>query len=258
MLKNIIKIVILLFFLCISVSLFSQVTENVDIKEEYLKTMSEFTSGFLTLKENKTELLRTLDKTGLEYQIMEKNPKWIYFFIENDMMLEYNKFVSVLSIAENISVLYFFNAEDHGWGYTVLEGGRIAASVNISYVSEDLFYRVMNEAEKRYPNIDVTEEFLVKSDRKHEWQAIEDEIKISKEYKESIGVKINQMIENKNIHVFSKLGLNDDKVDELNILLSFNTLTDSSREFGLVNEFKSLLEIEDFNWLSYDYIQTME
>ncbi|WP_138754588.1 hypothetical protein [Paenibacillus sinopodophylli] len=93
--------------------------------------MSEFTSGNLTLTAYKDQL----DQSKLNY-IKELNEEWVVFFTD-DTDISDNVSDTVLHLSEQLPVLYFYNAEDHGWGYRIFFGRKCLASLDINYELED-------------------------------------------------------------------------------------------------------------------------
>ena len=248
-----IKYYILLCFIA-NCNLFTQIPELLLYPKERINIMSEFTSGFIASSIDKEKVKESLMQLKLKYIIREMNEKWIYFFIENDSILQSNSFQPLIEISKQFAFMHFYNAEDHGWGYKIFNNGSIIASIDITYIFEYVFNLILKKAEDKYPNIDVIQELLLNPNRKDEWKKIEDEIKKSNSYKHEIRVLVNKMIKNKNTDLFTLLNVNKKTIIQLNSYLTIDTFLTATDESILVNDFKSILEINDFNWLSYKYL----
>lgn len=96
--------------------------------------MSEFTSGVLFLRKD----IRTISSyvqrlTAFNCIVNHLSPKWSVVFIPHT--------VSTENFCENLSnklpVLFFWNNEDHGWGYQLFLRGSLNVEFNIEYDSNE-------------------------------------------------------------------------------------------------------------------------
>lgn len=210
--------------------------------------MSEFTSGYLFLTRDEETVRQSppptmvLDERWQELKedlwggkkdlppfiIRPLNERWSLLLIEEISADEASKTQLekwVLGVSAQCPILYFYNAEDHAWGYRLFKGGAEVASVEVNYE-----IRLMQEM---YGD-DADEET--------------DETEAAAEYFETMV----QQYEHKNIGEFAVFDLEADSLDELDEILTAEWYLDSGI-WDQVEEFKDCLEITEMSWTSYDY-----
>ncbi|MBE7896940.1 hypothetical protein G7L40_16360 [Paenibacillus polymyxa] len=202
--------------------------------------MSELTSGSLSLLKYKEAILKH-DPVYAE----DLNDKW-FVFITKDTEESEEIPESLFQISEKIPVLYFYNFEDHCWGYRVVYNSQEIASLHISYVLLDT--SIIKLAEQRYPEEDHIE-FLYVDPRgdKIRIELIEEVLR-SNEYNE----KIAKQFTNCNLETFRFFELDNEQIKQLEDILNNSYYTQLESEHELVEEFKELLNIEEMSWIRAD------
>lgn len=88
--------------------------------------MSEFSTGFLVLKDHEQLLSTCLnemeidDSIGFVYPV---NEKWVGLLLADEWLMEPKTVNMVAEISRQMPLLYFFCAEDHVWGFRVYNLG---------------------------------------------------------------------------------------------------------------------------------------
>lgn len=202
--------------------------------------MSEFTAGSLTIQPYKA----ILNDMNLSY-MKDLNDKWVLFMTEgtevNDEVPE-----QVRDISAGIPGLYFYNFEDHGWGYWIVYQGEELARVQVSYELMDGF--IMDLAAERYPDEDVFELIYLDPHGRGVYRQLEQEIRALPSYEEAIA---NQFA-NCNVEQFCLFDVDNDSVERLRLLLNAEYYKTLGSYRQLVGAFKELLQIKEMSWIRYD------
>ncbi|AET61215.1 hypothetical protein HPL003_22455 [Paenibacillus terrae HPL-003] len=199
--------------------------------------MSEFTSGSLSLLKHKEAIL--------DYDPMYMkglNGKW-FVFITKDTGVSEEIPVSLFQISEKIPVLYFYNFEDHCWGYRVVYNSQEIASLHISYELVDTM--IMKLAEERYPEEDHVEFLYIDPRGEKIRNELIEEVQRSNEYNE----KIVKQFTNCNLDTFRLFELDNERIKQLDNILNNNYYTQLESKHQLVEEFKELLNIQEMSWI---------
>ncbi len=69
--------------------------------------------------------------------------------MRDDFLTDSNSIHELLKISCKAPVIYFLNAEDHGWGYKVMQDEKIIAGLDINYELDHQFF--LDIAEQKYP-----------------------------------------------------------------------------------------------------------
>lgn len=106
--------------------------------------MSEFTTGILYLAADSGKLDQS--QIPAPFYVRTLNPRWMALFVDEyqvtrDLMTEWLK-----KLSEQFPCLYFYHAEDHGWGYQLYTKGAAAASLDVSY---DLWFELTLQLVKK-------------------------------------------------------------------------------------------------------------
>lgn len=208
--------------------------------------MSEFTSGILLLNKNRKILESSEEKR--EFIIKDINKKWIAFFTKDHY--EEKKIPSyIIDISQQCPICYFFNYEDHGWGYRIFFNGEELANLNISYELE--FYTILDIAQEKYPHEEDIIEFLCFTEKgKRVYDEVREEIIVSDIYKNSI----ENQFTNSNVDIFELFDIKEDTLDRLKIIVTPEYLLKLENIFELVEEFKKLIGIEELVWMAFEYL----
>ena len=111
--------------------------------------MSEFTAGVLYLARQAAEVEKALRATGVRHVIEALNSKWKVALTADQFLTDDQTVGAVAHVSRVGPLLFFMNAEDHGWGYTVYHRGREIQAVDV-----DLHGRV--RIEPRSAKLDVS------------------------------------------------------------------------------------------------------
>lgn len=202
--------------------------------------MSEFSSGSLTLMKYK-EMISEFSTI----RIQDLNEDWFYFVTE-DTVGDENTPDYVYKISKRIPVIYFYNFEDHGWGYSIVSEGQEVANVHVSYWIEDNL--MMKLAEERYPDADLIEFLYVDPIGQKIAEEIVEEIQGSEAYTESI----HEQFINRNLESFRLLEASDEQINRLRDILSGDYFMQLESKHELVEEFKEVLNIQEMSWMNAD------
>lgn len=208
--------------------------------------MSEFTSGCLTLVKYK-EWLTELSPTYMT----ELNDEWLVF-ITKDTFVDEDIPDSLYEISNKFPVMYFYNFEDHCWGYSIVSNSQEVANVHVSYELE--YTMLMSLAEERYPEEDPNEFLYDDVNGSKIRENLEEELQNSKQYKELI----NQQFLNCNVDSFKLFGISDEQINELVGILTSDYLMQLESDHQLVEEFKEILHIQEMSWIRSDRIDELE
>ncbi|MDT0121598.1 hypothetical protein Q9R46_03025 [Paenibacillus sp. RRE4] len=208
--------------------------------------MSEFTSGSVTLMKYKEEILK-YDPIYID----DLNNQW-FVFITKDTEVSEEIPESLVRISEKIPVLYFYNFEDHGWGYRLVYNSKEIASLQIIYELIDTI--IIELAEERYPEEDHIEFLYV--DPRGENIRIEliEEVQSTNKYNEAIA---RQFI-NCNLEAFKRFEIADEQIQRLSQVLNANYYSQLESKHQLVDEFKEVLNIQEMSWIQVDHLHESE
>lgn len=209
--------------------------------------MSEFTSGSLTLLKYKEAITEFRP-----VYINDLNNEWVVFITEDTFISEELP-ESCLQISEAAPVLYFYNFEDHCWGYRIVHNGQEVASVHVSYELEHTM--LMNLAEERYSEVDDLIDFLyIDPKGQPVREQLIEEIGNSDAYKEAI----DEQFENRNVDSFKLFNISDDLTKKLEAMMNSEFFLQLESEQELVEQFKVLINVEEMSWLRADRIPEQE
>jgi len=203
--------------------------------------MSEFTAGNLTSIKYKG-FIEQRNPTFLK----QLNENWLVFFTEdtavNDEVPE-----DVLNATENIPILYFFNFEDHGWGYSIIFKGKVLSNFRLSYELENSL--LIELIQERYPDVDPIE-FLFTNP---EADGLKVEVRNSQRFKE----EVERLFINCNLDNFELFELNTDQITRLKAIMSFVYLEGLDSNLELVDRFKEIVNLVEMSWIRSDRIDDL-
>jgi hypothetical protein len=203
---------------------------------EGVLSVSEFSVGALFLN---------VDRYDLEDQIIdlencfihELNENWCVLLFEDEWVQARETAEWLLSLSQITPLLYFYHAEENGWGYRLLHEGQEHAYACINY---DLEIELATElAAEKYPDQNPFEIF----------DQLSEELNASGSYRSAL----TGLLANSNVEAFRVFDLDDEPIAQLAHLLSIETLLDDDCLVDNVDQFKEILNIEEFCWLSYAY-----
>lgn len=191
--------------------------------------MSEFTYGNIIRAEDKLTLFKYLS-TGTPY--MHLNQNWVAFFTDGDGEQRSSDIVETISM--HCPILYFYNLEDHCWGYEILYQGELMSYLHFSYgLEEELAFDITQE---RYPDM--------------ERITIYEEIIAELENPEVMEREIRKHFESVDVHDFKLFGVGEETVEGLKQLLRAETYLDG--QIDAVDRFKEMLNINEMSWIRYE------
>ncbi|MFC4098692.1 hypothetical protein [Paenibacillus xanthanilyticus] len=201
--------------------------------------MSEFTAGSLTIQRYKTQL----GELNPGY-IRDLNDKWVLFMTaDTEVGEELPEQVRMLSAA--MPVLYFYNFEDHAWGYRIVNQGEELAALHVSYELKDEF--ILKLAAERYPDEDLFERVYVDPSQTV-YNQLAQEINGWPSYEEAVA---NQFA-NRNVEQFRWFEVDDAGIEQLRAILNADYYRTLGSYRQLVREFKELLDMKEMSWIRYD------
>lgn len=177
--------------------------------------MSQFTAGTLFLNRDREAILTALAETSLPHMVKELNQAWSVFLTPDEWHFLPDTQAAVRHISETAPLLHFSNAEDHGWSFRLLHGGRERAAFSEHHPWDPLRDLLVGEDEPHsLPTPPSAEELIY----------------------------------------FRLLDLPPETVDHLAALLAGAPDCIDQSPGGRVEAFKRLLGIADMEWISYRYL----
>jgi len=190
--------------------------------------MSEFTAGNVILKGH----LEDVQKKFPQAKVQSLNDKYDIFLTDDDVTQSVPPGFSELSAV--IPILHFYNAEDHGWGYRVLDRGGVTASFDYSYWIEEYLFQEL--AEERYPE---SEPFELPEEIKN---SIYEEIPHMEEFKK----RYREQFDDIGLEAFAVFGVDPQQLEQ-----TFAAEYDGP--FDFVERFKETVGIPELAWINYAY-----
>ncbi|TYP71987.1 hypothetical protein [Paenibacillus methanolicus] len=203
--------------------------------------MSEFTYGNIIRTEDKAIIFKHLS-SGTPY--IELNDRWLAFFTKEDGEQRSSDLVEELSI--HCPVLYFYNLEDHFWGFEILNQGEFISSFHFSYELEgELEYDIASE---RYPDVDLFGSV--------EGEKVFEEVQTELQNPDVLEREIRKHFESVNAEDFQLFGVNEEAIRGLKQLLTAETFLNS--QWDAVDRFKEFLDLTQMSWIRYDRTENRE
>ncbi|MDQ0888658.1 hypothetical protein QFZ81_003746 [Paenibacillus sp. V4I9] len=208
--------------------------------------MSEFTFGNIVRTVNRSIICENLPSGT---PIMQLNEEWLAFFTENDGEQRSSDLAE--EISKHCPILYFYNLEDHCWGYEILNGGDVLSTFHFSYELEsELLFDIASD---RYPDIKRITTFLYNTE---EGKKVLDEIQSQLQDPSFLEIEVRKHFESVNVDDFKFFELEGEIIDELRKLLIADTYLNG--EYDAIDRFKTLLDIEKMCWIRYDRTEDRE
>ncbi|MCZ8519881.1 hypothetical protein [Paenibacillus caseinilyticus] len=206
--------------------------------------MSEFTYGTAVRAEHMDKIRKHAPNGSAA--ILPLSEHWVGVFTRDDGESGGpEEFLSTLST--ECPALYFYNLEDHHWGYTLWHEGDMISSVHVSYEMEtELMFKIFRE---RYP--DKRASFLMTKEGEAVQQQIEKELAQGDNY----AAALRKHFETAYPEDFKLFGLDERTVEALRELLTAESFL---RGDARVGTFKALTGLEEFSWVRYERIERYE
>ncbi|MCD1261416.1 hypothetical protein B5M42_021680 [Paenibacillus athensensis] len=209
--------------------------------------MSEFTSGCLT--PNTKKAVAYLTKQSSVIRVAPLNEDWIIFLTE-DTYVDNSVSSAIQHVSSEIPVLYFYNFEDHCWGYKLLEAGRTLAEFELDY--EAKHSRVIQLAQQLYPTKDIIEFLYIDI----EGQAVREQLEqqVEDQYVNTVRIAYQQA----NIDAFRILGVSGGVLQNLGEIMSVEHFEALQSKHDLVEQFKVALGIPEMSWIRVDRLEAFD
>jgi hypothetical protein len=203
--------------------------------------MSEFTQGLLFRQYDHIPITEAAKQLQGQHVIEQLNERWNVLLpqvTDNDF------WAWVRQTSLDAPLLWFYHAEDHGWGYEVFDAGKRAAKCDISYEIE--FGMVVDRIEQMMPNRDPMDVYVGDNALT---QRLHDEVRRSDAYR----ARVQQQFKDSNAAVFAAFGFSTETIQAVNDLLNADTfLRDASAQ---ALKFRELINLLPMEWKSYRYAQ---
>ncbi|HWI65015.1 MAG TPA: hypothetical protein VNT75_24575 [Symbiobacteriaceae bacterium] len=109
--------------------------------------MSPFTVGTLFLTRDRSQVEAALGETGLPHVMRELNPRWSVFLTQDEWHFLPETQAAARHVSEVAPLLHFSQADDHGWSFRLLHGGRERAAYAEQYPWDPHHDRLIGEDE---------------------------------------------------------------------------------------------------------------
>ncbi len=210
--------------------------------------MSEFTTGNLFPAIHSQQVSDYLQDKSLPFLIEQLNERWSALFLEDDWLSDPSTVSMLIDLSQNVPILHFQNAEDHGWGYRVFADRKEQAHFFDDYGLDHAL--AVELAEARYPEIMVVEHFLYLEPKGQEvMRQLLKEVKQLPAYQSALA----QQFQSKNVQAFAYFDIAADIVKTLDRLITPENL-EGEPPRQEVNTFLEQLGITGMEWKSYHYL----
>jgi hypothetical protein len=210
--------------------------------------MSEFTSGYICLASDKEKLqasLKALDSKAIPYILHPVNEKYLGLFVDG---LNQNTATIagqlLIEASKQFPIMYFDNAEDHGWTYKLYVNRKIASQISLQYdLDENMVIGLLEQELEPNDGID----FYAHNDT----DAYRQKVHASIVYKLAIKLMYSKL----NLGAFKVFGIDKQKIQQLKAILtsnSYHVFEDRKRQ---VDKFKEIIGIPEMGWISYRYLK---
>jgi hypothetical protein len=210
--------------------------------------MSEFTNGYVLLASDKDKLETHFEALSLmkkDYIPQPLNTKYLGLFIDVSTILdELALHIWAMNCSNQFPIMYFDNAEDHGWTYKLYSEGQLGSQITVNYGLEDEM--VFKLLEKELGHHDVGEYYA-----HNDMDAYYEKVHASRAYKQAI----KAMYSNLNLSAFRVFGIDSEKIQQLKSILtstSYHVFEERKRQ---VIKFKEIIGIPEMEWISYRYLK---
>lgn len=208
--------------------------------------MSEFTAGSL--------IRNSYRGTVQQYNpllVKELNEQWTVFFTSETGVSEIVP-ADVAAISQHLPVLYFYNFEDHGWGFTLLHQGEAVSAFDFSYEQEEV--DLMNYVRDKFPDQDVIELLYISPDS----DTFKESMMMEMEQQRNGIDRVQAMLRQLDVSAFGLFELGTAKLEQLRHLFDADIIAKLERRHAMVEDFKTILGIEEMSWIRADRLERLE
>ena len=153
--------------------------------------LSNFTIGILILNENRDVFKRLIKRNNLPWDLDQINQRWSLVETEDQFVIEEPTLKKIAEFSKELPFLYFLDAEDHEWGFTIFNDGRELATFYVPH--GDIVDSAINieNISLKFKVFDISDELINKVTRiilntneafENTWQQVE-------EFKKAIGIE---------------------------------------------------------------------
>lgn len=201
--------------------------------------MSYFTDGLAVLKADRPKLQAALADLSHPYLFVDLNAKWVAVVLEqpDDPARPW-----VERHSYDFPILWFYDAEDHGWGYIIFHQGEEKASLEVNYdVGDDLWYQI---TALLYPDRDMYKESNIEITR---------QIQQLVDNSDTLQHDVRGQYTHSKPEEFAVFGFSEDAIEGLRKIVE----PDFPRKYDphAVDEFKKHLDLREMNWKNYDVLK---
>ncbi|MEC0264733.1 hypothetical protein [Paenibacillus anseongense] len=207
--------------------------------------MSEFTAGSLI----RNSYRDTVQKHN-PLLVEELNEQWAVFFTSGTGVSEIVP-TDVTGISQHLPVLYFYNFEDHGWGFTLLHQGEAVSTFDFSYEQEEV--DLMNYVRDKFPDQDEVELLYISPDS----ESFRASMIMEMEQQRSGIDRVQAMLRQLDVEAFKLFELGTEEMEQLRHLFDAETIAQLKRRHAMVDDFKTILGIEEMSWLRADRLEQL-
>lgn len=202
--------------------------------------MRGFAGGVLFRPGEKASAERRCRETGLVCSLRDLNSGWSVCFPEDGWLDDSRTVDALRAISAELPLLYFYHAENLGWGYRLFHRGSEQASVAVDFDLLDEMALLAFEAQ--HPELDPHShqgEILI--------DLIVDRTRRSPEYRDALLAQFA----NVRPEEFRRLGADALTVARLTALLSPDWTGFETDPAAQVREFQRLLNIAEMSWRNH-------
>ncbi|MGG1639668.1 hypothetical protein MHH56_01240 [Paenibacillus sp. FSL K6-3182] len=207
--------------------------------------MSEFTSGSLVLNKHR----KAIEDFNPIF-IKPLNDKWSLFFTEGTEVSDtYPE--DIIKMTAGVPLLYFYNFEDHGWGFTILHQSRVVSAFDYSYEEDEI--ELQNYVQERFPEEEAIELLYLNPDS----DAFR--VKILEEFymEHSKEDKVKKLIMSLDVDAFALFNIDSGGLDRLRDMFRIESLVSLQDRFTLIDDFKATIDIKEMCWIRADRIENL-
>ncbi len=212
--------------------------------------MSEFTVGTLFLASLTAHVTAAMRTTTMPYLIRTLNTKWTVLYIADEWLYQPTTVPLLCRVSRSVPLLYHTRAEDHGGGAIEcsVKGRKLRPLENHYSLDHGMAAALADVRLPDHPDI----QFFLQADPEGQalYRALLAEVHQSVAYRDAL----EEQFQRKNVPAFRQFDINDTNLQRLDRLLSMASIGPAMGPEIDIGVFSDCLEIMNFNWLSYHYL----
>lgn len=207
------------------------------------KTDDAYTAGILFLRKHLDHVRAWMAHATQPFFIRPLNEHWGVLFIEDDTLSQTTTIDMLVECSKFVSLLYFFEDENWGWGYRIYVNGFEVACFYDDYHFEHT--RATQLAAERYPHIPDILSFLYFSEEGRSLlDALIDEVNRDQRHREA-------QFRDRNVEFFKVFHLEPHVIAALSDLISLEGLRGKRLHWKPVRLFKEYLGIVGLHRMNF-------